>query len=164
MKRETYRKMTQPFRENEGMARVLHRANQLCTGMMYSSYPVLLVYLFLQRQDKFLQAFFVPAVSFVLLSLIRKKINRERPYEKFQIPPIIKKETKGNSFPSRHVFSASIISMTFLLVSPWQWLGVIFLAVSFMLAVVRVISGVHYISDVVVGMFAGILAGMLGYL
>lgn len=163
MKKETYIKMTQPFRKHQGMARALHRINQCCTRMMYLAYPLLLVYLFFQKDEKFFQAFCVPAVSFVLLSLVRKKINRQRPYEKFNLPPVIKKETKGNSFPSRHVFSATMIAMTFLLLSPWQLLGVVFLALSLLLAVVRVVSGVHFISDVIAGMLVAILIGVVGY-
>lgn len=168
MTKENYIKMTQPFRENDGLAKGIHMANKLCTGVMYLAYPVLLVYLFFfgkfSSYFRFDKALLVPGISFVLLSLFRKFINRPRPYEKFQVPPVIKKDTKGHSFPSRHVFSATMIAMTFLLMSPWSWLGVIFLIVSIALAVVRVVSGVHYISDVVAGIIVAVVAAVLGYL
>ena len=106
----------------------------------------------------------MPGISFVALSVGRAIINRPRPYEAFEIPPVIPKDTKGNSFPSRHVFSATVIAVTFILMSPWSWLGVLFLGMSVALAVVRVISGVHYISDVVAGLVVAILAGVIGYL
>ena len=106
----------------------------------------------------------MPGISFVLLSVVRKLINRPRPYETFDVPSVIKKDKKGESFPSRHVFSATIIAMTFLLMSPWSWLGVIFLFVSVMLAVVRVVSGVHFISDVIAGIVVAVLAAVVGYL
>jgi len=160
--------MTQPFRENPDLAKGIHMANKLCTGVMYLAYPVLLVYLFFYGKYSsyysFWRALFVPAISFVLLSVFRSFVNRPRPYEKFDVPPVIKKDTKGKSFPSRHVFSATIISMTFVLMSPWSWLGLIFLGVSILLAVVRVVSGVHYISDVVAGMVVAVVAAILGYL
>jgi membrane-associated phospholipid phosphatase len=168
MKKETYIKMTQPFRENPELAKGIHIANKMCTGVMYLAYPLLLVYLFfyanLSSYFSFKRALLVPAISFLLLTVVRALINRPRPYEKFEIPPVIKKDTKGNSFPSRHVFSATIIAMTFLLMSPWSWLGVFFLVVSVALAIVRVLSGVHYISDVVAGFFVAVLSGVLGYL
>lgn len=168
MKKETYIKMTQPFRDNPPMAKGLHMANKLCTGIMYLSYPILLVYLFLfgkySSYFSFWKALLVPAISFVLLSVGRALINRPRPYETFEIPPVIPKDTKGNSFPSRHVFSATMIAMTFLLMSPWSWLGVVFLCVSVLLAVIRVVSGVHYISDVVAGIVVAIAAAIVGYL
>lgn len=163
MKKETYIKMTKPFRENPKLAKSLHILNKLFTGGMYLAYPLLLVYLFIIKDSMFLKALFVPASSFILLSFFRKKINRRRPYETFEMTPIIPKKTKGNSFPSRHVFSASIIAMTFLFVSPWSWLGVVFLCLSCLLAVVRVVSGVHYISDVLAGLLVAILWGIFWY-
>ena len=168
MKKETYIKMTQPFRENPELAKGIHIANKMCTGVMYLAYPVLLVYLFFfgkaSSYFSFWRALLVPAISFVLLSVVRALINRPRPYETFGVAPVIKKDTKGNSFPSRHVFSATIIAMTFVLMSPWTYLGLAFLAISAMLAVVRVVSGVHYISDVIAGFLVAVIAAVIGYL
>ena len=168
MKKETYIKMTQPFRDNPGLAKGIHIANKLCTLTMYIAYPILLVYLFFNAKYSsyfsFDKAVLVPGISFVALTLVRKLINRPRPYEKFEMPPVMKKDTKGNSFPSRHVFSATMIAMTFLLMSPWSWLGLIFLVVSVLLAVVRVVSGVHYISDVIAGSFIAMFCAVMGYI
>lgn len=163
MTKETYIKMTQPFRDHPEMAKGIHIANKLCTGLMYLSYPLLIIFMILQKDMNVIRAVLVPGISFVLLSLFRKVINRPRPYETFDVPSVIKKDTKGKSFPSRHVFSATIIAMTFLFMSPWTWLGVVFLGVSILLAIVRVISGVHFISDVGVGFIVGVLAAFLGY-
>jgi len=168
MKKETYIKMTQPFRDNPDLAKGIHTANKLCTGVMYLAYPVLLAYLFfygrISSYFSFWKALLVPGISFVVLTIGRALINRPRPYETFEIPPVIPKDTKGNSFPSRHVFSATIIAMTFLLMSPWSWLGMVFLIISIALAVVRVVSGVHYISDVVAGVLVAVVAAVIGYL
>jgi len=120
--------------------------------------------LFLQKNERLSCAVLVPAISFVLLSVGRYIINRPRPYEAFAVPSVINKDTRGKSFPSRHVFSATIIAMTFLFASPWVWLGVVFLMVSVLLAVVRVVSGVHYISDVIAGIVIAVLAAWIGYI
>lgn len=164
MTKENYIKMTQPFREHPEMAKGIHIANKLCTGLMYISYPLLLLFLFVQKDGMLVRVVLVPGLSFVLLSISRYFINRKRPYEVFSVPPVIKKDTKGKSFPSRHVFSATMIAMTFLLVSPWNWLGVVFLLVSLLLAVVRVVSGVHFISDVIAGIAVAVIAAGIGYL
>ncbi len=164
MTKENYIKMTQPFRENPEMAKGIHIANKLCTGIMYVAYPVLILYLFMQKDEVVLRAILVPAISFVLLSVSRYFINRKRPYEAFEIPPVISKDTKGKSFPSRHVFSATMIAMTFLMTSPWAWIGLMFLVVSCLLAVVRVVSGVHYISDVLAGIIVAVVAAGIGYI
>ena len=60
----------------------------------------------------------VPLVGFVAVSVFRYIVNRPRPYEKFDMPPVIPKDTHGRSFPSRHVFSAFIIAFTVLICSP----------------------------------------------
>lgn len=168
MKKETYLNMTQPFRDNPDMAKGLHIANKACTGVMYLAYPLLLVYLFFfgkySSYFSVWRALLVPAVSFVLLTVVRAVINRPRPYEAFDVAPVIPKDTKGNSFPSRHVFSATMIALTFVLHSPWLGLGIGFLIISILLAVVRVISGVHYISDVIAGMAFALLAALVGYI
>ena len=167
MKKETYIKMTQPFRDNPDMAKGIHIANKLCTCTMYAAYPILLVWLFFNaKYSSYLsleRAILVPGISFVLLSVGRSIMNRPRPYEKFEVPPVIPKDTKGNSFPSRHVFSAMVIAMTFVCMSPWTWLGFIFVGVSIALAVVRVVSGVHYISDVLAGIAVAVLAAIIGF-
>ena len=160
MKKETYMKMTRPFRDNPRMAMGLHRINRMCMTIMYVCYPAFLFYLFIGKEEGLKKAFLIPAVSFVLLSLGRALLNRKRPYEAFGVAPLIPKNTKGKSFPSRHVFCAAIIAMTFVFVSPWMWLGIFLLIVTLVQAVVRVLSGVHYISDVVAGILVGVLASL----
>ena len=164
MTKETYIKLTQPFRDNPGMARGIHIANKVCTMCMYVAYPLLVVYMFWIKDKGFWQALLVPAISFMLLTIFRAFFNRPRPYEAFELPPVIKKDTKGKSFPSRHVFSSRVIAMTFLLVSPWMWLGVVFVLLTVLLAVVRVMSGVHYPSDVIAGAGFAVLVAIVGYM
>lgn len=103
----------------------------------------------------------VPAVSFLLLTLLRKKINAPRPYELFEFKPLLKKDTKGKSFPSRHVFSGFVIAGTIW----WQYpaVSVVLFAMGAVLAVLRVLSGVHFPKDVLAGAICGILcAGLPG--
>ena len=93
----------------------------------------------------------VPAVSFIA------KLNARRPYEVYQFQPLIPKDKCGNSFPSRHVFSIFIIGTTI----AWQciWVAVIVGALGVVLAVIRVVSGVHFPKDVIAGMCIGIILG-----
>ena len=164
MTKETYVKLTQPFRDNPQMARGIHRVNKLCTMTMYAAYPFLILYMFWQKDANVARVIMVPLDSFIILTVFRWLINRPRPYETFEMPPVIKKDTKGKSFPSRHVFSAMIIAMTFLLASPFCWLGLIFAGMAVLLAAVRVLSGVHYISDVVAVAVFAIAVAIAGYI
>ena len=61
--------------------------------------------------------------------------------------------------PSRHVFSAVMIALCVCLVQ-W-WLGLILLVLALALAAIRVIGGVHYPRDVIVGALCGLLAGAI---
>ena len=105
------------------------------------------------------KAILVPAVSFVVLSIFRYLYNAPRPYEVFDTPSLIRKDTRGKSFPSRHVFSAFVIAVTvFYTCHP---LGIFLGICSLLLAVSRVLGGVHFTKDVLAGAVSGILCGML---
>ena len=105
---------------------------------------------------------FIPASGFVILSLLRKKINAPRPYEEWNIKPLLDRDSLGQSMPSRHVFSASIISMACFHAS--LSLGIILLVLSAFLSLVRVLGGVHYPKDVVVAYICALAWGMIFFL
>ncbi|WP_049531213.1 phosphatase PAP2 family protein [Streptococcus pseudopneumoniae] len=104
----------------------------------------------------------VPASGFVLLTLVRKRINQPRPYETWEIIPLLDKDSLGNSMPSRHVFSATIISMACLHAN--LPVGLLLLVLSAFLGFVRVLGGVHYPKDVLVGYACGFLLGILFFI
>lgn len=113
--------------------------------------------------DKFLltsKLILTPFTSFILVSVIRKCIDAKRPYEKYDIKPLFIKDTKGESMPSRHVFSITIIAMCWLYVS--VPIGSIMLALVIIMAVSRVLAGVHFVRDVLAGFAVGILCGIAG--
>lgn len=158
---QTYEKISAPFRRNQKLLSALLLLNRGLTLPIYAAYPLLLVWLLWHRDTRFLQVLLVPAISFVLLSFVRGKINAPRPYEALDIQPLIHKDTKGHSFPSRHVFSSTVIACAFLYTLPV--LGVLLLLISVALAVVRVIGGVHFPRDVFAGFCIGILVGLIGF-
>ncbi|MGN0295218.1 MAG: phosphatase PAP2 family protein [Lachnospiraceae bacterium] len=154
-----YSRISAPFRKHPAWIRDLNLLNRFLTGAVYVIYPLFLIWLMWKRDIRWIRAAAVPAVFFVLLSVVRKRINRPRPYETWNLSPLIKKDTRGQSMPSRHIFSAAVISMAFL--SVCMPMGFFFLAWSCLLAAVRVLGGVHYPSDVICGLLAGILSGLL---
>lgn len=157
-----YKNITEWFRKSAGRIRALQVSNAIFTYFFYISYPLLLLYLLIFRDSFLLKAFLVPAVSFVIVTVIRKMINRKRPYEAYDIDPLIHKNTKGKSMPSRHVFSACIIAMVFLHMNIYA--GIIMLVLAAFGAVIRVIGGVHYPGDVLAGAFLGIISGLFLWL
>lgn len=139
---------------------VIFITNYCITKLMYLLYPSLLIYYYLINglTMTFYQLIIIPAITFLALSFIRKKINAPRPYEKYEIVPIIPRESVGQSMPSRHVFSATIISMCFFTVQPL--IATICLLLTALLAICRVIGGVHFIQDVLVAIIIGIISGL----
>ena len=105
---------------------------------------------------------FIPASGFVILSFLRKKINAPRPYEVWEIIPLLDRDSPGQSMPSRHVFSATIISMACLHAS--LTMGMICLTLSALLGLVRVLGGVHFPKDVLVGYICALVWGVIFFL
>ena len=100
-------------------------------------------------------------VPFVLLSAARHALDLPRPFEVYDLEPLLPRETPGRSFPSRHVFSIFVIGTSFCYLAPW--LGGILLALGVILSALRVLSAVHFERDVLVGAAIGILSGVIGF-
>ncbi len=146
------------------LLRLLRTFNRFMTVVMPIVYLTLLVTTYLQEGfgKQVLMYVFVPASGFVILSLFRKKINAPRPYEEWDIKPLLDRDSPGQSMPSRHVFSATIISMACLHAS--LSVGVILLVLSALLGLVRVLGGVHFPKDVVVGYICALVWGVIFFL
>lgn len=146
------------------LLRLLRSFNRLMTVVMPIVYLTLLTTIYFREGlgKQIWLYVFVPASGFVILSLLRKKINASRPYEEWDIKPLLDRDSPGQSMPSRHVFSATIISMTCLHAS--LTVGFILLVLSALLGLVRVLGGVHYPKDVVVGYICGLAWGVIFFL
>ena len=143
---------------------LLRTFNRFMTVVMPMIYLTLLATTYLQQGlgKQVLIYVFIPASGFVILSFLRKKINTPRPYEEWDIKPLLDRDSPGQSMPSRHVFSATIISMACLHAS--LTMGMICLTLSAFLGLVRVLGGVHFPKDVVVGYICGLVWGVLFFL
>ena len=146
------------------LLRSLRAFNRFMTVVMPMIYLTLLAITYLQQGlgKQVLIYVFIPASGFVILSFLRKKINTPRPYEEWDIKPLLDRDSPGQSMPSRHVFSATIISMACFHAS--LSVGFILLVLSALLSLVRVLGGVHYPKDVVVGYICGLVWGVIFFL
>ena len=143
---------------------LLRTFNRFMTVVMPMIYLTLLATTYLQQGlGKQVGIYvFIPASGFVILSFLRKKINAPRPYEEWEIVPLLNRDSPGQSMPSRHVFSATIISMACLHAS--LIVGCILLILSVFLGLVRVLGGVHYPKDVLIGYACGLVWGVIFFL
>ena len=151
------------LRQPQGL-QLMRVFNSMMTVLMPLAYLTLLGANFISKGlgQELATYIMVPALGFILLTLVRKWINQPRPYETWGIVPLLEKDSSGNSMPSRHVFSATIISMACLHANLSA--GLILLVLSALLGLVRVLGGVHYPQDVLVGYACGLLWGILFFM
>lgn len=161
---EWYDHMAGKIENKPVFLRLLRVFNRLMTVVIPIVYLTLLVITYFQEGlgKQVCVYVLIPASGFVILSFLRKKINAPRPYEEWDIKPLLDRDSPGQSMPSRHVFSATIISMACLHAS--LSVGVILLVLSALLGLVRVLGGVHYPKDVVVGYICGLVWGVIFFL
>ena len=143
---------------------LLRTFNRFMTIVMPIVYLTLLTTIYFREGfgKQVLMYVFIPASGFVILSFLRKKINAPRPYEEWDIKPLLDRDSPGQSMPSRHVFSATIISMACLHAS--LTMGMICLTLSALLGLVRVLGGVHFPKDVLVGYICALVWGVIFFL
>ena len=161
---EWYDHITGNIENKPFLLSLLRSFNRFMTVVMPMIYLTLLATTYLQQGlgKQVLIYVFIPASGFVILSFLRKKINAPRPYEVWEIVPLLDRDSPGQSMPSRHVFSATIISMACLHAS--LTMGMICLTLSAFLGLVRVLGGVHFPKDVVVGYICALVWGVLFFL
>ena len=161
MTKEQYIKITESMRSDPEKTKRIVSLNQILTGVVFMVYPLYMVMLYVEKDPKLMKTIFVPAISFVLVTIFRKVINVPRPYEKFGILPVIEKDTKGKSFPSRHVFSVFIIAVTIFCSHPIT--GILIALIGVAMALIRVLGGVHEPRDVIAGAVIGLVCGVVGF-
>ena len=161
MTKEQYIKITEPMRQDPEKTKKIIGINQILTSVVFMVYPLYMAVLYGERDPKLNKVILVPAVSFILVTLLRRLINAPRPYEKFDIPPVIEKDTKGKSFPSRHVFSVFVIAVTIFYSHPGP--GIVIAIMGVLMAFIRVYGGVHEPRDVIAGAMIGLLSGYIGF-
>ena len=111
MNLEQYTKINNFFIRHSSAFSILLTANRLLTACGFLLYPLLLLCLLTKKNIAMLISFIaIPALCFLAVTIFRKVVNKKRPYEKLPIQSLIKKDKKGQSFPSRHVFSIFLIA------------------------------------------------------
>ena len=103
---------------------------------------------------------FVPGMVFWGGTLLRARLNFPRPYEQPGFTPLVAKETHGHSFPSRHALSAAVLAMVWLYFYPAA--GWVMVGITVLICVLRVLTGVHHVRDVVCGAALGFALGAAG--
>lgn len=162
MTQEQYEKLSAPFRRSPKAVRVLNQVNKVITAGVYAVYTITGIVLLLKKDPRAKAFLIPPAVGFAGVTVFRKLQNSPRPYQVWDIEPLIPRRKNGQSFPSRHTFSIFAIASTFLFL--WPVIGTVLLLAGVVLAAARVIAGVHFAKDVAAGALCGLLTGWAGFL
>lgn len=162
MTKSAYDKIESYFNSHKKLLTAFKFVNKALTPFVFVSYFALLGYLlfvFGILDKRFQYAVFIPAFTFITVSIFRKMFNDKRPYEEIEFNPLIQKKKQGQSFPSRHCASIFIIAMTFLYIN--VYIGILYLFLGVVMCILRVLGGVHYIKDVLAGAVISIIAGLM---
>lgn len=156
---KNYKRIITFFKERNFACNALKFCYSFLPLLLFIVYPVLIIYVFFSNPVDLFKIILVPLGVFLLVTVLRKVINEQRPYEKYSTPSLFGKTTKGQSMPSRHTASAFIISLAVLSVNaPF---GIAALSVSFLITLSRVLAGVHFIRDVLAAMLLSVSIGII---
>ncbi|MDD6797336.1 MAG: phosphatase PAP2 family protein [Clostridia bacterium] len=162
MKKSRYKAMYEPvrlwFEKDRRRVTILKFFYKAVPLVIAAIYILIAAWLLLNADLRLAVFIGVPCAVFFIVSLIRKLFDRERPYEgENAVIPVIAKDKKGQSFPSRHALSAALIAAACIYIN--LYVGVAVFVLSLLVAVTRVLAGVHYPSDVIAGLSVGYIAG-----
>ena len=165
MTREGYIRMTEATRRVcahlPGGAAFLRAPTYLCALV----YLLGLGHLALAGDARLLRVLLVPAVCFGTVTLLRPLIGKQRPYDRYGAPPVGSyRPGKGKSMPSRHTASAAAIAFAAMYAFPCWPVAAAMLTLSALIASLRVLSGQHDVSDVLVALALSGAISAVGYL
>lgn len=161
MKKEGYIAAKNFFDTHEKFEKIAIAVQKGAEILIYLTYPVFLAVMFFQKNNFWFKSALVCGVGFVLVSLFRRIYNAPRPYQIYDIKPLINKKSLGKSMPSRHCFSASVIAVSISAVN--LPLGITLGVLALSIAALRVAFGVHFIKDVTLGLLLGAVFGAIQY-
>jgi membrane-associated phospholipid phosphatase len=159
---ERYKRLTDWLEGHPALRESIILLNRWLPLVPFVCYPVLLVLLNLRWftmltigrgggaldfMQVIARAILVPGLAFGLGTILRARLNFPRPYEQPGFVPLVSKETHGNSCPSRHALSAAVLGMV---------------AIAALICLLRVLSGAHFVRDVLAGAAFGLTFGFVG--
>lgn len=155
-----YRRVSAPWRHGARRT-VLLTADRVLVAAFALAYVGVLLWLLARHDASTVAYVVVPAVTLVIVSLMRRAVNEPRPSQSCRIDPLVQKSQTGMSFPSRHVSSACIIACA--LASIWMPVGVVAWICAGVLGYARIAEGVHYPRDIVCGVLIAAVCGFIGF-
>ncbi len=157
MNEKQYKCMLNWIQSNKIICNVIIKLSLYLPIILGVIYICTLIYLWSIKSKIVWEIILICILAFITTSLLRKIINAPRPFDVYNIHPLIT-HTSYQSMPSRHATSAFIIAISCLKVN--LYLGIICFCIAIMIACTRILCGVHFIKDIVYGILISILWGL----
>ena len=170
--KKLYEKNYQFYTARPLAVRILKIANLALTVLFFAVYAITLSVTATAINEKtvpydtMMRIIGAPLFCLLIVTVLRHGIPRPRPYSQdgAGIIPLQKKkgDEKQNSFPSRHLACAFVISVS--LLPFYTVISAILLPFAFALGYIRFALGLHYPSDLFGGAILGALCGLLVFI
>lgn len=105
------------------------------------------------------QSFAALLISHLIAIIIKKKVQRIRPYLILPNTKVVRNPLKDHSFPSGHTTAIFSIITPFLLVS--KWLAFVLIPLALIVGLSRIYLGLHYPSDCIAGCLLGTVSALI---
>lgn len=157
--------MTKSLKAKPGLLKFCIVANKVgpwVYGILYGLFVLLLLPV---SPMGAVRVFLVPVGSYFLVQLVSMLLVYPKPYEKFGVEPAIPEDkADGHSIPCKQAYWYTMIALVFLLVLayPYRLIGVVLLVGAVVLSVVRIIGGLHFTRDVVIGIVLAVIFAYVG--
>lgn len=149
MTESQYIKLTSYFRKNKFRESIIQFLCHFTPLIVVFIYSITVLILFINKSQNLVMFLFVPASNFLFITILRRILNKPRPYDLFDHIPLVKyTKGKGKSFPSRHTSSAFIIAVSYFYIHN-TYLALIMILIASIIALSRIAAGVHFPKDVV---------------
>ena len=146
-----------------GLKKAMPIFDKVITIIFFVEYAFLCYSLFSKKTsaELLMGVLFPFLLTLLVVTVLRLAIPRPRPYteEGAGITPLVKKKGDSpNSFPSRHVACAAVITCVFF--PHFPLVAALLFFFTLLLAFVRFALGLHYISDLLAGGGIGFIIGL----
>ena len=167
MRRNDYVKMTKNLKAKPGLLKFCTMANKFgpwVYGVLYGLFVLSLLPVSMMAAVRVL---LVPLGSYFLVQLVNMMLDYPRPYEKFNVKPALPPDKEGgHSIPCKQAYWYTMIGLVFtiILVFPFKIIGIVLLAGAAGLCAIRVIGGLHFTRDVVIGVVLAVVFAYVGFM
>ena len=153
MNEERYKKTVKAAGESRYRS-IIDTADKYLSVMLGACFVFIACILPFFRGEGFLKEWLkyllIPAAVFILATLLRAAIGRKRPYEVCDLGDYFRYRIPAHgSMPSRH--AASAFAVCFAVFYFNRIIGIICFVPAALICILRIVKGIHYISDVAAG-------------